>query len=254
MTTPGKRVRAGEVVRRRRTPRLDVVSALGVVIPLATVGVLAFAQQPPVHTTSHPPALTRLTGATIVCPASVPASPHGSVSTASGSSGEVTVGTGAERTTVSVSTGAVTPLPGPGTAIVRGADDVAPGLLGLRSGTAPLTTQDCSVPSSGQWFVGLGAGPRRDSVVELVNPDAGRADADITLYGNRPFTNRHLHGITIPAHKTVRLDLGKMVPRRVLLSAQVQVTRGRLAVHVLDSRINLLNHELVSEWVPRQVA
>jgi hypothetical protein len=91
-------------------------------------------------------------------------------------------------------------------------------------------------------------------MVELVNPDSGRADADITLYGDQSFTNRHLSGITIPAHKTVRLDLAKMVPRRGLLSAQVKVTRGRLAVHVLDSRTNLLSHKVVGEWVPREAA
>ena len=43
------RPRGAEVVRRRRTPRLDAVSALALVIPLVTVGVLALVQQPPVH-------------------------------------------------------------------------------------------------------------------------------------------------------------------------------------------------------------
>jgi hypothetical protein len=89
-------------------------------------------------------------------------------------------------------------------------------------------------------------------VLELVNPDSGRADADITLYGSRAFTRRSLHGITIPAHRTVRLDLGAIAPRRQLLSAQVQVTRGRLAVHVLDSRTDLVSHKTVREWLPRQ--
>jgi len=248
----GKRVRGGEVVRRRRTPRLDVVSALAVVIPLATVGVLALVQQPPVRQTNSPPAFTRLNDATVVCPAPGPASPAGAVSTASGASGELNVRAGVDRTAVAVSTGAVTRISGEGAAVVRGTGDVAPGLLALRFGTAPLTAQDCGVPSSGQWFVGMGAGPTHDSVVELVNPDSGRADAEITLYGERPFTNRHLHGITIPAHKTVRLDLGKLVPRRVLLSAQVQVTRGRLAVHVLDSRTDLLHHTVARDWVPSQ--
>jgi hypothetical protein len=146
----------------------------------------------------------------------------------------------------------VTRLPGGGAAVVQGSDDLAPGLLGLRSGVAPLTTQDCSVPSSEQWFAGVGSGPAHDSVIELVNPDSGRADADVTLYGSHAFTRRQLHGITIPAHRTVLLDLGKIAPRRVLLSAQVQVTRGRLAVHVLDSRTDLVTHKIVREWAPRQ--
>jgi hypothetical protein len=174
------------------------------------------------------------------------------VSTASGQSGEVSVGSGGSSSSVSVSTGAVSPLGGQGAAVVEGDDALAPGLLGLRAGTDPLTTQDCSVPSSTQWFTGVGAGAAHDSVIELVNPDAGPADADITLYGGRPFTARQLHGITIPAHRTVSLDLGAIAPRRVLLSAQVQVTRGRLGVHVLDSRTNLATHRVRHEWIPRQ--
>jgi hypothetical protein len=107
---------------------------------------------------------------------------------------------------------------------------------------------------STQYFTGLGAGAAHDSVIQLVNPDAGPADADITLYGAQPFTARKLHGITIPARKTISLDLGAIVPRRVLLSAQVQVTRGRLGVHVLDSRTDLVTRKLRHEWIPRQVA
>jgi hypothetical protein len=252
--SPGRRVRDADVVRRRRTPRFDVVSVLAVVIPLVTVGALALVQKPPVHSTTHPASLTQLTGATVVCPAPVPSSSDAWVATASGASGEVTVRSGSSSATVSLSGEAVTPLPGPGPAVVKGTDALAPGLLGLRAGTAPLTTQDCSIPASDQWFAGVGAGPAHDSVVELVNPDAGPADADITLYGNHSFSKRQLHGITIPAHRTVSLDLGKIAPKRQLLSAQVQVTRGRLAVHVLDSRTDLVTHEVVREWLPRQAA
>jgi hypothetical protein len=247
-------VRDADVVRRRRTPRLDAVSVLAVVIPLLTVGVLAVVRQPPVHDQVQPPALTRLTDATVVCPTPVPASPSGSVSTASGQSGSVSVDAGGQTSSVPVSTGALATLPGTTAAVVRGSGDLAPGLLGLRSGTAPLTTQACSVPAPDQWFTGLGSGATHDSVIELVNPDAGRADADITLYGTHSFSVRKLHGITIPAHKTISLDLGQIAPRRVLLSAQVQVSRGRLAVHVLDSRKNLATHQTRYEWLPRQDA
>jgi hypothetical protein len=252
--TPGKRVRVADVVRRRRTPRLDAVSVLALVIPLLTVGVLALVRPPPVHDRTQRPALTRLTGATVVCPGSAPGSPDAWVSSGGGRSGELSVVANGEKSSVAVSPWGVTRLPGTGALVVRGADDLAPGLLGLRSGTAPLTTQDCSVPSSEQWFTGIGAGAAHDSVLELINPDSGRADADITLYGSRPFTVRKLRGITIPAHKTVTLDLGAIVPRRLLLSAQVQVSRGRLAVHVLDSRTDLVSHRVRREWLPRQEA
>jgi hypothetical protein len=50
----------------------------------------------------------------------------------------------------------------------------------------------------------------------------------------------------------VRLDLGRIAPRRMLLSAQVEVTRGRLGVHVLDSRTDLVTHKVVREWLPPQ--
>lgn len=253
--SPGRRIRDAEVVRRRRTPKLDAVSALALVIPVVTIGVLALVRQPPVHDHTQPPALTRLTDATVVCPAPVPVSPTGSLSTASGHSGEIRVGIDGQQSSVSVGSAAVSDLPGGGgAAVLRGADAMAPGLLALRSGTAPVTAQSCSVPASEQWFTGIGAGAAHDSVIELVNPDSGRADADITLYGVRSFTVRKLHGITIPAHRTVTLDLGKIVPRRLLLTAQVQVSRGRLAVHVLDSRTDLATHKTRSEWLPRQAA
>jgi Family of unknown function (DUF5719) len=252
--SPGRRVRVADVVRRRRTPRLDAVSVVAVVVPLVTIGLLGVVRQPPVHEGSQPPQLTRLTNATVVCPGAVAASPSGWVSTASGHDGDLSVSVDGQSSSVSVTTGASSPLPGQGPAVVRGADELAPGLLGLRSGTAPLTAQACSVPSSEQWFTGIGSGADHDSVIELVNPDSGRADADITLYGHRAFSVRKLRGITIPAHRTVTLDLGRLVPRRTLMSAQVQVSRGRLAVHVLDSRTDLVTHRTRSEWLPPQGA
>jgi hypothetical protein len=250
MSRSGKRIRMAEVVRRRRTPRLDIVSALAVILPLVTVGVLALVRQPPVHDQRQAPELTRLTNATIVCPSAQPGSPDGAIGTASGKSGGVTVSPGG---TVSLTPGATSAVPGSGTVVVTGHDALAPGLLGLRSGTSPVSAEECGVPLATQFFTGLGAGATHDSVIELVNPDAGPADADITLYGAQPFTARKLHGITIPAHKTISLDLGAIVPRRIRLSAQVQVTRGRLGVHVLDSRTNLARHRLRREWIPRQV-
>jgi hypothetical protein len=252
--SPGKRVRVADVVRRRRTPRLDAVSILAVLIPLLTVGALALVRQPPVHDQTQRPTLTRLTGATVVCPGPSPGAPDAWVSSGSGRSGDLSVNTGGERSSVAVGVRGVVRLPSTGAVVVRGADALAPGLLGLRSGTTPLTTQPCSVPSSEQWFTGLGAGAAHDSVIELVNPDSGRADAEITLYGSRAFTVRKLHGITIPAHRTVTLDLGKIVPRRLLLSAQVQVSRGRLGVHVLDSRTDLVTHRVRRDWLPPQEA
>jgi hypothetical protein len=250
--SPGKRRRAAEVQRRQRTRRLDLVTGLAVLLPLLTVGFLALVQQPPERDTTQPPSLTRLTGVTLVCPAAQPGSPDAVVSTASGASGDLTVISDGRSGLVQVSTGATTPLPDTGSVVVKGADELAPGLLGLRSGTAPLSAQGCSVPTSDQWFTGIGARADHDSVIELVNPDAGSANVDVTLFGTQPISNRRLRGLTVPGHKTLTLDLGQLIPRRPLLSAHVQVTRGRLGVHVLDQQTDLARHRTQREWMPAQ--
>lgn len=252
--SPGKRRREAEVARRQRTPRLDVVTVLAVVIPLLTVGFLALVQPPPERDTTQPPSLTRLTSVTVVCPAAALGSPNAAVSTASDASGDLTVNAGGTSGSVSVSPHATSPLTGSGAQVVKGNDDLAPGLLGLRSGTAPLAAQDCTVPGADQWFTGLGGGADHHSVIELVNPDSGPANVDITLYGRRPILNPRLRGLTVPGHRTLTLDLAKVFPRRPLLTADVQVTRGRLGVHVLDLLTNLATHRVQRAWLPRQAA
>ena len=250
----GKRARGPEVVRRSRTPRLDVTTVLAVVIPLLTVGLLALVRIPPVHDTDQPPALTQLTNALVVCPSGRPGSPDAAVSTASGSSGDVSVFAAGQQQSVAVSTGASSPVDSPESLVVRGSDDLAPGLVGLRSGTAPLSALACTVPSPEQWFTGMGARADHDSVIELVNPDAGPAVADVTLYGSHVFSTRRLRGILIPGHKTITLDLGTVIPTRTLFSAHVVVSRGRLSVDVRDSSTDLATHRTLREWLPRQLA
>jgi uncharacterized protein DUF5719 len=252
--SPGKRRREAEVARRQRTPRIDLVTVLAVVIPLLTVGFLALVQPPPESDTTAPPSLTRLTGVTVVCPSAAIGSPDAAASTASGASGQLTVNAGGDSSPVSVSPHATTPLPGTDAQVVKGNDDLAPGLLALRSGTAPLAAQDCTVPGADQWFTGIGAAADHHSVIELVNPDSGPANVDITLYGLKPILKRKLRGLTVPGHRTLSLDLGKVLPRRPLLTADVQVTRGRLAVHVLDEVSDLATHRVQRAWLPRQTA
>jgi hypothetical protein len=252
--SPGKRIRGPEVVRRSRTPRLDVTSVLAVLLPLVTVGLLALVQLPPVHDTDRPPSLTKLTSSLVVCPSGRPGSVEAAVSTASGSSGDVSVVAAGKQQSVPVTTGAASPVDSPAALVVRGADALAPGLVGLRFGTAPLTAVACTVPSSEQWFTGVGARADHDSVLELVNPDAGPAVADVTLFGAHAFSARRLRGILIPGHKTITVDLGRVVPRRTLVTAHVLVSRGRLAVDVLDSSTDLVSQRTLREWLPRQLA
>jgi hypothetical protein len=251
--SPGKRSRLPDVVRRRRTPRLDVTTGLAVVIPLVTVGVLALVQPAPVHQTEQPPSLAKLTSSLVVCPSARTDSPDAAVSTASGASGRLTVLSSGTSSSVSVSPEASTSVPGSDAVVIKGNDTLAPGLVALRSGTAPVSALDCSAPASDQWFTGVGARADHDSVIELVNPDSGPAVADVTLLGIKTFSTRRLRGITIPGHRTVTLDLGTLAPRRPLLTAHVVVSRGRLAVDVLDSMTNLATHKTLSEWLPRQL-
>jgi hypothetical protein len=253
--SPGKRVRMPDVVRRRSTPRFDLTTALALILPLVTVGLLAV-----VHTshpaTPHPepPSATRLTRSLVVCPSATRRATSGAVSSASGASGHLVVGAGTTARPVEIHTARTTPVHDAGAFVVRGSDTMAPGVLGLRYGTAPVTGLDCPVPAPDQWFTGVGARADHDSTIELVNPDIGPAIADISLLGTREFSAQRLHGIRVSGHTAVSFDLGKVVPRRALMSAQVVVTRGRLAVHVLDSTSNLATKKVQNEWIPRQLA
>lgn len=253
MSRVGKRVRAPEVTRRRRTPRLDLVTVLAVVLPLVTLGSLALVHTESVRDTTRPPSLTRLTASTVVCPSAQKGSREAFVSTASSASGSLTVLSDDGSRSVPVSPHALSPLKGTGAQVVKGAEDLAPGLLGLRSGTAPLNALDCTVPTADQWFTGIGARADHDSVMELTNPDGGPAVVAIDLFGDHEFSSKRLRGLTIPGHRTVSLDLGAVIPRRTAISAHVTVTRGRLGVAVLDSRTDLVAHKTYSEWLPRQL-
>jgi hypothetical protein len=231
-----------------------LTTVLAVVLPLVTVGVLALVRQAPVHVTDQPPALTQLTRSVVICPAANAGSPKAVVSTVSGSSGRLVVASAGSSHEVTVRPWATTRVPGRDTLSVNATDTLAPGLVAQRSGTAPLTATECTNPASEQWFTGIGARVDHDSVVELTNPDPGPAVADLTLLGTHTFSTRRLRGITIPGHKTITLDLARIVPRRPLLTAHVVVSRGRLAVHVLDSSTDLATKKAQSEWLPRQLA
>jgi hypothetical protein len=254
MSRPGRRIRVPETARRQRTRRVDATTVLAVVLPLATVGVLTLVSAPPTHTTGQPPVLTHLTRSLVVCPSAAPGSPEAAVSTTNGSSGRVTVASGATSREFAVRPWAATPVAGKRTLSVKASDALAPGLLALRSGTTPVSGLDCANPASDQWYTGIGARPEHDSVIELTNPDSGPAVADISFLAHRTFSVRKLRGITIPGHRTLVLDLAKVVPRRPLLTAHVVVSRGRLAVGVLDTSTDLTTRKVRREWLAPQLA
>ena len=143
--------------------------------------------------------------------------------------------------------------PGTGALVVKGTDDLAPGLLGLRSGTTPLTALDCTVPTAEQWFTGLGARADHDSVIELVNPDGGPAVAEITLYGDhavqqqaaaRAHHPRPPDGLDRPRR---RRAAASAISARVVSRAAASASRSSTAGPTWSPT------RPTSEWLPRQL-
>lgn len=219
-------------------------------MPLATVGALALVRPATEPTGANPPRATPLSRMTVLCPPALAGTSAALTASSTGSvgQGEVLV----DDAPVRVAPGAVTTLPRAARVIVA-ADDLAPGLSALRSGRGRAA--DCTPNRSDQWFVGVGAGAERSSVVELVNPDKGAAVADLTvLSADGPLEVPALTGVRVPGRKTVRLDLGALVPRREDLSLHAVVSRGRLGVSVLDSIDHIGGGVRSAEWIPGQVA
>ena len=120
---------------------------------------------------------------------------------------------------------------------MTGEDALAPGLVGARfGGGGEVAALSCPTTAPDEWYTGVGAGARHDSVLELVNPDAGPAVADVTVYaGAGPVDVPELRGVSVPGHSSVRLDLGQVAPRRGELALHVVTSRGRLGTSVMDS-------------------
>ncbi len=251
----------------RRRFGADVVLA----ILLPVVAVLALLLLEPHRTQPHgeQPVETPLTSASVVCPSALPGTGSdvlgvsvvaGDADVAGGSeadaAGDVQVGLGATSAPLAVRTGRVsTAAPGLGPSVVTGADDLAPGLVAGRSQSAPLAAVDCAPPAADQWFTGVGADATHDSVVELVNPSAGLAIADITVRSPNGLVEvGSLRGVSVAGNTSVQLDLGQIVPNRAELSLEVHTSRGRLAVHVVDSYDELGSGAAGQDWLPSQAA
>ena len=243
----------------RRRFGADVV--LAVVLPL--VCALALLLLHPDRTQPHgePPVETPLTSASVVCPG--PLSGQGDdflgVTTLGADpdqqvAGEVQVGLGPSSAPLGVRSHRVSPAPpGSGPVVVSGAGPLAPGLVAGRASSAPLAAVDCAPPQSDLWFTAAGADAIHHSVIELVNPNAGQAIADITVRAPSGVLDvPALHGVSVPGHGTSQLDLGQVVPRRGELSLEVHTSRGRLAVHVVDAFNELGDGVQAQDWLPSQ--
>ena len=249
-TQPGRRSASG------RRGGVTSTAVLGVLLPALTVGVLLLVQPHEPVDSPRPPAPTTLKSASVACPSAPDGTGTAYVATGQADvRGEVTVTAAGKESSVPVRSGRVSRMPGAGPVVAEGQGELAPGLIGARFGDRRLAAVDCPQPSPETWFTGVGAGTRHNSVLELTNPDAGPAVADVTVLA-RPgeVAASELRGVTVPGNESVRLDLSKAVPRRSELALRVVVSRGRLAPTVLDELPKLGSSPLTQDWLPPQPA
>ena len=98
-------------------------------------------------------------------------------------------------------------------------------------------------------------GRHPSSVIQLVNPNAGRAVGDVVLWSQTgPLGVPELLGISVPGGEGVEIDLAEVTPRRGELMAQVTARRGRLAVDVADSVDELGTGLVATDWLTPQAA
>jgi hypothetical protein len=229
-------------------------AVLAVLLPALTVGTLLLVRPHTPVDESRPPAPTTLKSAAVACPTAPEGG--GTAYVANGgqdASGEVSVTADGKSSSVAVRAGRVTRLPGTGPVVAEGEGDLAAGLIGARFGARRLAAVDCPQPAPETWFTGVGAGTRHNSVLELTNPDAGPAVADVTVLARSgEIAAGELRGVTVPGNESVRLDLSNAVPRRTELALQVVVSRGRLAPTLLDQIPKLGAQPLTEDWLPPQ--
>lgn len=237
--------------------RADLV--LAAALPLVCLGLL-LAARPGAGDTGddvrREPELTALTSASVACPSPIGADGFLGVSTLTDAQGEVQAGLGADVRSVPVGPARVAAVDAPaGPVVVTATGDLAPALVAGRSGARPLTATDCRPPSAEQWFTGLGSGATHSSVIELVNPNPGRAVGDVVLWSQAgPLDVPELLGMSVPGGEGVTVDLAEIVPRRGELMAQVTTSRGRLAVDVADSVDELGTGLAATDWLSPQAA
>lgn len=245
---------------RRRLGRPSPLGLLAVLLPLLTV-VATLLADTRVDAGDGPqaPGTAALGSATLVCPGGE----GGAVlaGSDSGASGRLALTTSPEAgrrgTTARL---AVRPdrVPSVSAAdgdarVLRGAGELAPGLLATRVGGPRLAAAPCTAPAADHWFTGLGAGAAHRSVLELTNPDAGPAVASVIVYGPRgPIDVPRLQGVAVPGRGTLRIDLATTVPRRTEIAVHVRADRGRVAAAVLDTVDPLGSPPPVTEYLTAQ--
>ena len=244
--------------RRSATRRrgLNLTTVLAVALPVLSAGALLLVQQDAPGDQARPPARSTLTAATLTCPAALPGTTAVSLTTvAEGVDATVTAGSGDAGQDVPLRSGRVSTFDADKAVPISGEDEAAPGLLAARVSTDEHAAVTCPAPEPVQWFTGVGAGPAHASVLELTNPDAGTAVADITVLGRDGQVDvPRLRGVSVPGGTSVRLDLAAIVPRTDELAVEVLSTRGRIGATVDDRLDKIGSVPLTEDWLPGQAA
>ena len=250
---PSTSPRAGRRTAARRS-RLNLTVVLAVVLPVLSVAVLLLVRSEAPGDTTYPPTRTTLTASTLICPSALPGGPAVTLTSASDDvDGTVKVGLADTTQDADLVSGRVTSVDDADALAVVGADDAAPGLVAGRSGADDAAVASCLPPAAVRWFTGVGAGASHRSVLELTNPDAGTAVADVTVLGVDGVVDAPgLRGVSVPGGSSVRIDLAKMVPRTDELALEVVAARGRIGATVRDRIDRVGSAPLTQDWLPGQ--
>ncbi len=228
-----------------------------VLLPLATVLLALLVDPDPASSpAAAPPETQPVTTAVVVCPSSAQEGSSAAVASLTGESGSVDAAVGGEDD-VPVPLAADRPAEltaGDGWFSVTGRDALAPLLVASRFATPPAAA-DCREPVFDQWFTGVGAGATHGSVLELANPDRGRAVVDVEVLGrDGPVEAPDLLGLAVPGRDLVRVDLAATLPRGDDLALRVRVVRGRASVHLADTYDKIGSAASSTDWLPGQAA
>lgn len=214
--------------------RLSLGLAAGVPV-LALLGALLVNGDPVPPPGASAPTEASLTRLQLPCP-SDPDGRIGVGSVEAAAPGAVEVRRGGTRKQVRIRPGAVTWVGETGPAVVDGRQALAPGLLATRVDEEDGAAVACPEPRPDTWFTGVGAASIHSSTLQLVNPDAGPAVVDVTVFSPvGPTEVDDLRGITVPGGTTTTVDLSGTVPTRSELALHVRVSRGRVGVFLDDS-------------------
>ena len=134
--------------------------------------------------------------------------------------------------------------------VVDGRGPLAPGLVAARIDEKGAAATSCAAPQPDYWFTGVGSASIHSSELELVNPDAGGAIADVEIYGdNGVLPIDAVRGVTVPGGTATAIDLAETAPDRSELTVHVTVTRGRLGASMVN---RIAADGSYADWLPPQ--